>query len=431
MSWGHASSADLVTWTDHPIALAPSPDGPDVDGCWSGCVRVVDGRPTAFFSGVAGLGHDHVETVCRAVGDDALDVWTKDPANPLIGPHDGSPDLGDYRDPFVFRDGDVWRMLLATGTTAPDGSPAGAVISFVSPDLDHWSYAGIVLTRPAGHGPVDTGPVWECPQLARIDGLWVLIVSVQDVVPTPRPRNAVWFVGEFVDGVFGARTMGLVDHGDAFYAPAMLEEPSGRVLMWGWLQDPAPLAIRERAGFVGAMSQPRELHVRDGRLISHPVAELDALWTSAGLQLDRLALEAGSERPLEPIGSAFHLSMTVDTSADLDGGVAAVRIRPTDDAAVSVIVAVDARTAPAHLAVTTTRPDGGQRRHIASLPSSGAGSVDLRVDVDGPIVEVFADDGGVTLTVRADPAFGATGAIDLLAVEGPARWSSIDLRRLA
>ena len=34
--WGHASSVDLVHWVHHPIALAPTLDGPDRTGCFSG-----------------------------------------------------------------------------------------------------------------------------------------------------------------------------------------------------------------------------------------------------------------------------------------------------------------------------------------------------------------------------------------------------------
>ncbi|HIC68267.1 MAG TPA: hypothetical protein EYO90_01905, partial [Candidatus Latescibacteria bacterium] len=36
MQWGHASSVDLVHWVHHPIALTPTPGGPDRDGCFSG-----------------------------------------------------------------------------------------------------------------------------------------------------------------------------------------------------------------------------------------------------------------------------------------------------------------------------------------------------------------------------------------------------------
>ena len=50
MAWGHVSSTDLVAWTRHPLALVPDDGGPDADGCWSGCARVIDGRPAVDFS---------------------------------------------------------------------------------------------------------------------------------------------------------------------------------------------------------------------------------------------------------------------------------------------------------------------------------------------------------------------------------------------
>ena len=46
--WGHAASSDLVHWEDFPVALAPSKEGPDQHGCWSGCVVDDRGIPTAL-----------------------------------------------------------------------------------------------------------------------------------------------------------------------------------------------------------------------------------------------------------------------------------------------------------------------------------------------------------------------------------------------
>src|SRR5690349_21253661 len=49
--WGHATSTDLAHWTIEPIALAPA-DGPDRNGCWSGCAVVADGVPTLVYTGI-------------------------------------------------------------------------------------------------------------------------------------------------------------------------------------------------------------------------------------------------------------------------------------------------------------------------------------------------------------------------------------------
>ncbi|MBA4101004.1 MAG: glycosyl hydrolase family 32, partial [Arthrobacter sp.] len=50
IQWGHATSTDLVTWTDQPVALEPSA-GPDADGCWSGVLVNDGGTPTLVYSG--------------------------------------------------------------------------------------------------------------------------------------------------------------------------------------------------------------------------------------------------------------------------------------------------------------------------------------------------------------------------------------------
>src|SRR6516164_7835887 len=52
MHWGHAVSTDMVHWHHRPIALSPTPGGPDSEGCFSGSAVVADGVPTFIYTGV-------------------------------------------------------------------------------------------------------------------------------------------------------------------------------------------------------------------------------------------------------------------------------------------------------------------------------------------------------------------------------------------
>jgi len=53
MTWGHASSSDLIYWKHEPIAINPTKGGTDASGCWSGTtVLDTDGTPTMIYTGV-------------------------------------------------------------------------------------------------------------------------------------------------------------------------------------------------------------------------------------------------------------------------------------------------------------------------------------------------------------------------------------------
>lgn len=54
LSWGHATSTDLLHWRQQPPALKPEPGWHDADGCFSGCAIVdTDGRPAIMYTGGA------------------------------------------------------------------------------------------------------------------------------------------------------------------------------------------------------------------------------------------------------------------------------------------------------------------------------------------------------------------------------------------
>lgn len=360
MRWGHATSTDLVHWTDHGIALAPS-DEWDAGGCWSGTARVIDGRAVVHYTGVTA---DERQVVLRAVGDDDLRL-TRDPAAPVaIG---AEPGMGTraQRDPHLVRHGSGWCMLLGTGL---EDAEAGAVVAWHSEDALTWRYGGVVLSRPAGGPGIETGPVWECPSLVRIDGHWVLLVSVQTRGPVC--PYAVWFLGDFDGTRFEPSAMGVLDAGDVFYAPAVAEGTDDRCLVWGWLQESLELRGADTEDYAGALSLPRELSVRDGRVVSRPAAELEALWEEPAELTARPRL-ATPGRP------EFRL-----------------RLRAAGPA--TVTLGRDGQGRPIRLHMG----DGALRVEAATTLGTPAGDA-VDVIVDRSIVEIFPDD-GAALSFRVD-----------------------------
>ena len=249
--WGHAQSADLVRWAPEPEALEPSPGGPDAGGCWTGCVVADGGRHHALYTGV------EPQVQCLAESAD-LTVWSKHERGPVIGRDQRPAGLGEtFRDPCVWREGDLW--LMALGADLPDGS--GHPLLYRSEDLRRWTY----LHPLCAGGPA---PRDECPDLFALGGRHVLLSS--------RGQTA-WAIGRRQGLRFMPEAAGVCDAG-ALYAVKTLEDAAGRRLAWGWVRETRPVAEQVRAGWSGALSLPRVLSVLpDGTLGAAPPVELAAL----------------------------------------------------------------------------------------------------------------------------------------------------------
>jgi beta-fructofuranosidase len=259
MSWGHASSPDLVTWTEHPVALVSGPPGSyDQDGCWSGCA-VDDG------AGVAVLysGNDSgVQLPCLARAlDDDLVTWQKWGANPVIDHRPPIDGITDMRDHSVRWDGHRWRQVIAAGV-----SGEGMLFGYSSSDLVHWAWDGIVLRAGDLGLP---GRIWECPDVFEAGDHVVAVVSVSD----GDRSSVIWVTGALDGATIVPQRWGLLDHGDRLYAPQSYSDHRARRVMFGWLRtqwDPAALGQDN----LGVTSLPRILSVVDGRLHQRPAAEI-------------------------------------------------------------------------------------------------------------------------------------------------------------
>ena len=269
--WGHASSPDLLTWTEHEMALFPGPQETapyDATACFSGCAVEHDGGVSILYTGVRG----DAQLPCLArAADDGLSGFVKDQANPLV-PAPPAADITEFRDHSVWREGGRWRQLVA-GARREHG---GSVFALSSPDLRAWDYDGVFVDRAGSKVP---GAVWECPDYFAVEDTGALLVSV--IHEDGEEGPAVWWMtGTTSDTGFEVRETGVADVGDRFYAPQSYWTADGRRIQFGWIrthQDPAGLG----GPAVGFMTLPRELSVRHGRLHCEPAAELTRLRRAA------------------------------------------------------------------------------------------------------------------------------------------------------
>ncbi|MFN2167824.1 MAG: glycoside hydrolase family 32 protein, partial [Anaerolineae bacterium] len=268
--WGHAVTTDLVHWSDLPIALAPGPDGPDAEGCWSGCAVDDQGIPTLVYTSAS------PQTVSLATSTDELVTWTKHAGNPVIA---GPPfELakraeGNFRDPFVWRQDGSWYLII--GSKIMD--VGGTILLYRSQDLVHWDYLHPLLIGDVhGAEPFWTGTMWECPLFLDFGARQALVTSVQATrVDHLYPAYAT---GSFQDERFTLEVQDILAHGGYFYAPHTGRLEDGRHVMWGWLREARSPQVSQWAGWAGTMSLPLIVSLEpDGQLALAPAAELQAL----------------------------------------------------------------------------------------------------------------------------------------------------------
>ena len=281
MHWGHAVSKDLLHWEYLPVALAPD-ESYDKDGCFSGsAVALEDGRHLLMYTGVVNEEMPDgtvkgVQTQCIAIGD-GID-YEKYEGNPVLDERQ-LPEGGDR---FEFRDPKIWQQPDGTFRCVAgncDGDRDGQILLYSSEDALHWKFEKILLRNNDR-----LGKMWECPDFFELDGKQVLLTSPQDMLPQDleyhNGNGTVCFIGTYDERTetFQEESNQAVDYGIDFYAPQTVLAPDGRRIMIGWMQnwDTCNFYTFNQPWF-GQMSIPRELSVKNGRLIQTPVRELNEL----------------------------------------------------------------------------------------------------------------------------------------------------------
>lgn len=378
MHWGHAVSADLVHWRDLPVALAPTPGGPDADGCWSGCAVDDGGVPTLVYTSVP------PQAVCLATGSPDLVRWAKHPANPVIAgpPAELAAAMGgDFRDPFLWRQDGQWQMVIAGKL---DGQ-GGVALRYRSADLVQWEYAGVLLAGDAQQEtPLWPGHIWECPNFFPVGDQQVLIVSVP--ARMSGLLYAIYYAGRWDGQTFTPAVERVLVHGYGFYAPQVTRLSDGRAVMWGWVIEDRPQAEARASGWQGVMSAP--IHLTwgaEGALHLAPVEELKAL-RGQHWHVDDQALAPGAPNPLAAVrGDCLEIEavLAVEPGAEFDLALG----RSPDGAEQTTLTYAGAA------GVLRAAPFGAEHAlQEAPLALGADGRLRLHILLDRSLLEVFAND---------------------------------------
>ncbi|HPF97738.1 MAG TPA: glycoside hydrolase family 32 protein [Mangrovimonas sp.] len=293
MHWGHATSTDLVSWKEQPIALYPDELGYIFSGS-----AVVDRNNTSGFGDGTNVpivaiftyhnpikekeGKIDVETQGVAYSLDNGKSWTKYENNPVLD----NPGIRDFRDPKVIWDEEhqKWVMALA----AHDRTQF-----YGSKNLKDWEFLSEFGAGTGAHGGV-----WECPDFfpMHVDGTsetkWVLLQSLNPGGPNGG-SGTQYFIGDFDGKTFKMDTSFSeqlstkkaiwIDYGKDNYAGVTWDNvPDGKRFFIGWMSNWLYAQEVPTETWRSSMTLPRELKLifSNGtyKLLSSPIGKLKNLY---------------------------------------------------------------------------------------------------------------------------------------------------------
>ena len=414
MHWGHAVSNDMVNWEHLPVALYPDNNGQIFSGSavidWDNTSGLQEGENPpmiAIFTYHDMLGEKEgrvdFQTQGIAYSHDKGRNWEVYDENPVLR----NPGIKDFRDPKVFwhETTEKWIMSLAV---------KNQIHFYGSPNLIDWSFLSAFGTEG------QAGGVWECPDLFLLqddsgESKWVLLVSLNPGGPNGGSATQ-YFIGnfdgkEFVNDNDPAMVLWL-DFGRDNYAGVTwsdIPKEDGRKLFIGWMSNWDYARLPPTDPWRSAMTIPRELQLKKvggkHRLFSIPVDELTQLRSDPFFvepqQID--GLTNIDQIPIDANKFEAELEIEWEDSAPFTG------IRLSNAKGHYYQIGYNGRSTM----FTSDRTKTGNRQisesfagglHVAPLDTGpGRRSIQMRILVDASSIELFAENGALSMTELVFP----------------------------
>ena len=277
MSWGHATSTDLLNWQELPLAISHTP----THAIFSGSAVVDYFNTTGFGSlenpAMVAIYTQHQHDGLRqaqslAYSTDEGLTWQHYESNPVL-----DLEMKNFRDPKV-----SWNTINEAWVMSVVKPEEFTVAFYQSPDLKSWELLSEFTNKNGTDG------VWECPDLFPLpvnnnpaDIKWVLLVSVNPGGVTGG-SGTHYFIGDWNGKEFIAddRTTRWLDYGRDNYAGVTFNDaPENRRIYLGWMNNWDYAKEIPANPARGSMTIPRELSLtkidEHITLIQNPVKEIN------------------------------------------------------------------------------------------------------------------------------------------------------------
>ena len=412
MSWGHATSTDLIHWKHLALAIPEAINGDDTIWRFSGSA-VWDKNNTSGWCKnsnclvaiyTADQPHIKKESQFVAYSNDGGMTYTNYEKNPVI-------DLNkhDFRDPNVFwyEPEKFWLMTVVL--------PAEHKARFYSSkDLKNWDL--LSEFGPQGY----TGAYWECPFLIQLpvegknEKKWVLVTSAAG---GERGVFEQYFVGNFDGKEFKNDNppdkVLTLDYGDTYYAAIPWNNlPGNEKIYIGWMiPNPQPTSP-----WTGQMSIARDLSLKETKeglkLVQKPTAviesKLDALSNNNKIEekdivVDNNEINLDNNHKLKENAYWLKTELTVEPNAT--AGFSIAQKKDANGKTINeTVIGYDASNHQLYI----DRTNSGGKLNEKALKrtiniTDPSNTIQLEILLDRSSLEVFVNNGEAVLTTYIYP----------------------------
>lgn len=274
--WGHYKTKDFINYEILPISIYPSIEK-DRDGIYSGSIIMEENKNIIFYTGnVKQKGNfDYIyegreQNIIKIESLDGIkfDEKTK---KVILTNEDFPKNLTKHvRDPKIFKVDEKYFMLLG----ARDNKNKGLILLYESEDLENWNLSNQIYDN------IMNSYMLECPDIQFYENIYLIFCPQRFENNDFLNRHLCGYsrIGD-LKNIKEINNFTPFDCGFDFYAARTLKDEKNRTILIGWMgvSEAPHTEITETIGWHHAMTLPRELIEKEGKLLQKPLEEYKKL----------------------------------------------------------------------------------------------------------------------------------------------------------